>query len=118
VFLLEKRLCIYDKFSFKPLIVLIAVKGCPLPMSPENGRLSCETPGSGEGSDISTSGDLLKEGSICRYDCDPGYAVPPSQMHLVVIRCRAHSWNSTTDPSCQGEFTGTRNFSSISLSEL
>ncbi|PNF15076.1 hypothetical protein B7P43_G16536 [Cryptotermes secundus] len=80
-----------------------AVKGCPLPMSPEHGRLSCKTPGSGEGSDISSIGDLLDEGSVCRYDCDPGYAVPPSQIHLAVIRCRARSWNSTADPSCQAE---------------
>lgn len=80
-----------------------AEKGCPLPMSPEHGRLSCKTPGSGEASDISSSDDLLDEGSVCRYDCDPGYAVPPSQIHLAVIRCRAHSWNSTADPSCEGE---------------
>ena len=74
-------------------------------MSPEHGRLSCETPESGEGSDINSSGDLLDEESVCRYDCDPGYTVPPSQAHLAVIRCRSHSWNSTTDPSCQGELS-------------
>ncbi|KAJ4449045.1 hypothetical protein ANN_00439, partial [Periplaneta americana] len=83
--------------------VLAAVKGCPLPMSPEHGRLSCETPGSGEGTEVVSSGDLLEEGTICRYDCDPGYFVPQSQLHLSVIRCRSHSWNSTTDPSCQSE---------------
>lgn len=82
-----------------------AVKGCPLPMSPEHGHMSCKTPGSGKGSDISSNEDLLDEGSVCRYDCDPGYAVPPSQIHLAVIRCRAHSWNSTADPSCQGELS-------------
>jgi hypothetical protein len=105
--------------SFKPLVVLAAVKGCPLPMSPEHGRLSCETPGSGETTDISRSRDLLEEGSVCRYDCDPGYAVPPSQMHLAVIRCQSHSWNSTADPSCQGEllptFISTRSFSAVSV---
>lgn len=74
-------------------------------MSPEHGRLSCETPESAGGSDINSSEDLLDEGSICRYDCDPGYTVPPSQAHLAVIRCWSHSWNSTTDPSCQGEFS-------------
>ncbi|XP_021939605.1 delta-like protein 3 isoform X2 [Zootermopsis nevadensis] len=93
-----------DKLKWtNPLPRCLAVKGCPLPMSPENGRLSCETPGSGEGSDVTSSGELLKEGSVCRYDCDPGYAVPQSQWHLMVIRCRAHSWNSTTDPSCQDD---------------
>lgn len=74
-------------------------------MSPEHGRLSCETPKSVGGSDINSSADFLDEGSICRYDCDPGYTVPPSQAHLAVIRCRSHSWNSTTDPSCQGEMS-------------
>lgn len=93
-----------DKLKWtNPLPRCVAVKGCPLPMSPEHGHLSCKTPGSGEGSHINSSGDLLDEGSVCRYDCDPGYAVPSSQIHLAVIRCRAHSWNSTTDPSCQAE---------------
>lgn len=72
-------------------------------MSPEHGHLSCETPERARNSDINSGGDLLDEGSVCHYDCDPGYTVPPSQAHLAVIRCRSHSWNSTTDPSCQGE---------------
>jgi len=89
----------------KLLIIFTAVKGCPLPMSPEHGHLSCETPESARGSDINSTGDLLDEGSVCRYDCDPGYTVPPSQAHLAVIQCRFHSWNSTADPSCEGEFS-------------
>lgn len=93
-----------DKMKWtNPMPRCVAVKGCPLPMSPEHGRLSCETPGSGEGTEVVSSGDLLEEGTICRYDCDPGYFVPQSQLHLSVIRCRSHSWNSTTDPSCQSE---------------
>ena len=87
------------------MFLFTAAKGCPLPMSPEHGRLSCETPGSSEGSDMTGSGDMLEEGSVCRYECDPGYMVPVSQSHLSVIRCRSHSWNSTTDPSCQGTYT-------------
>ncbi|XP_069704729.1 delta-like protein 3 isoform X1 [Periplaneta americana] len=86
-----------------PMPRCVAVKGCPLPMSPEHGRLSCETPGSGEGTEVVSSGDLLEEGTTCRYDCDPGYFVPQSQLHLSVIRCQSHFWNSTTDPSCQSE---------------
>ncbi|PSN47206.1 hypothetical protein C0J52_07869 [Blattella germanica] len=93
-----------DKLRWtNPLPRCEAMTGCPLPMSPEHGRLSCETPGSNEGSEMTGSGDLLEEGSICRYECDSGFVVPISQSHLSVIRCRSHSWNSTTDPSCQAE---------------
>jgi hypothetical protein len=91
-----------DKLKWtNPLPHCRAVKGCPLPMSPKHGHLSCETPESARGSDINSIGDLLDEGSVCRYDCDQGYTVPPSQAHLAVIQCRSHAWNSTADPSCE-----------------
>ncbi|XP_067001661.2 uncharacterized protein [Anabrus simplex] len=72
-----------------------AITGCPLPMSPEHGRLSCKT--TGEGNEY-----LLPENTECRYVCDPGYAIPDSQSNLSVISCQSGGWNSTVDPSCQG----------------
>ncbi|XP_063238390.1 neurogenic locus notch homolog protein 3-like isoform X2 [Bacillus rossius redtenbacheri] len=80
-----------------PLPVCRAETGCALPMSPDNGRLSCQA---GPGASGASGADQLPEGSTCRYECDQGFAVPAAQAHLVVTSCAAGQWNSSADASC------------------
>ncbi|XP_049961855.1 uncharacterized protein LOC126481939 [Schistocerca serialis cubense] len=69
------------------------MSACPMPMSPEHGRLSCKTLGS-------SPPGTLPEHSVCRYECDDHYTIPDAQHSLMVIECKGGEWNSTADPSC------------------
>ncbi|KAG8261215.1 hypothetical protein J6590_078585 [Homalodisca vitripennis] len=76
----------------------IPTTSCPVPVSPDNGHISCRTP---QHQPVRPRGaGMLPDGSVCHYRCDAGYTIPPAQAHLTRVRCVGGSWDSDQDPTC------------------
>ncbi|XP_039277828.1 P-selectin-like [Nilaparvata lugens] len=69
---------------------------CTLPVTPENGHITCRTP---HHKPIRSS-HILPDATLCHYWCALGFKIPASQHHLTTVSCMAGQWNSTQDPTC------------------
>lgn len=79
---------------------LTVTTSCTVPISPENGHMTCRTPHHRP----VKSKNILPDGTICHYKCSTGYHIPPSQEYLASVYCFAGQWNSTQDPICISKY--------------
>lgn len=71
-------------------------ESCAMPFPPSEGTISCGD------EDDSGHKETVPVGTICRYNCSPGYQIPPPQRHLATTKCLSGGdWSTAADPYCE-----------------